>query len=189
MSYVLAFFELFSAKNIMRKSVFGLAVAGTTLASAISSALPAGAVVYNYNSSNYNVTTYTGTFDSLQSTLTAADNLIWGNQSLASGLAYTVADTLGLPIDNAGYGPLFAYTFNTFLDEFLYANVNAAWLNGGVVDPNLASRTREFTYATATAVPVPWDISGSATIFGSITGIGLGVGLKRLQSKKNINLK
>ncbi len=32
---------------------------------------------------------------------------------------------------------------------------------------------------------VPWDISGSATIFGSITGIGLGIGLKRLKSKKN----
>jgi hypothetical protein len=38
-------------------------------------------------------------------------------------------------------------------------------------------------------VPVPWDISGSATIFGSITGIGLGIGLKRLKSKKNINLE
>ena len=39
------------------------------------------------------------------------------------------------------------------------------------------------------ATPVPFDISGSGTIIGSITGIGLGVGLKRLKSKKNINLE
>ena len=172
---------------MMKKSIFGLVVAGTTLASAIASALPAGAVVYNYNGSNYNVTTYSGTFDSLQSTLTAADNLIWGNQSLASGFAYTVADSLGLPIGNAGYGPFFAYKLNTSESPLNAFNVNAAWLNSVVVDDNLARRTTEFTYATATAVPVPWDISGSATIFGSITGIGLSVGLKQLKSKKNIN--
>jgi hypothetical protein len=38
------------------------------------------------------------------------------------------------------------------------------------------------------AVPVPWDISGSGTILGSITGIGLGVGLKRLKSKKTLTI-
>jgi hypothetical protein len=37
--------------------------------------------------------------------------------------------------------------------------------------------------------PVPWELDGTATIFGSITGIGIGLGLKRLTSKKNINLK
>jgi hypothetical protein len=43
-------------------------------------------------------------------------------------------------------------------------------------------------FATAVAVPVPWDISGSGTILGSITGIGLGVGLKRLKSKKTLTI-
>jgi hypothetical protein len=40
-----------------------------------------------------------------------------------------------------------------------------------------------------TATQVPWELDGTATIFGSITGIGIGLGLKRLTSKKNINLK
>ena len=40
-----------------------------------------------------------------------------------------------------------------------------------------------------TATQVPWELDGTATIFGSITGIGIGLGLKLLTSKKNINLK
>jgi hypothetical protein len=40
-----------------------------------------------------------------------------------------------------------------------------------------------------TATQAPWELDGTSTIFGSITGIGLGLGLKRLTSKKNINLK
>ncbi len=52
----------------MRKSVL-LAVAGATLAGAIGSASPAGAINVVYDGNTYDVTTLTGSFDSLSGTL------------------------------------------------------------------------------------------------------------------------
>ena len=69
------------------KSVFALSVAGATLASAIGIASPAGAVNFTYNNATYDVTTHTGSFNDLQSTLTSSNNALWGNPSLAEGLA------------------------------------------------------------------------------------------------------
>ena len=96
----------------MRKSIFGLVVAGATLAGAIGSALPAGAVNYVYNGNTYDVTTLTGTFYDLQSTLTASDNKLWGNATLAQGLANLVGTSLGFGgpkrVDYP-WGPLFAH--------------------------------------------------------------------------------
>jgi len=217
------------------KNVFGLVVAGATLAGVIGSASPAGAVIYNYNGTNYDVKTYSGTFESLQSTLTAAENLVWNNYELAKGLADTVGTSLGLVTydelivstisKDSKWGPLFAYGYNcTTVSREGYSEcdsgsaspygnlwaaapqwqpllpdycgeLGACWMGhnywgpyeklGEPVNPLYQPiQKTSLVYATATAVP--WDISGSATILGSITGIGLGVGLKRLKSKKNI---
>ena len=104
--------------NTMRKSVFGLAIAGATLAGAMSSAGPAHAINYVYNNVTYDVTTLTGTFNDLQATLTASNNALWGNSSLSSSLVDVVKGDLGFPNDIAGdftrfRGSYFAYDFFT----------------------------------------------------------------------------
>ena len=96
----------------MRKSVL-LAVAGATLASAIGSASPAGAINYVYNGNTYEVNTYTDTFTNLQSILTATDNAVWGNSTLALGLANVVGSSEGYPNGNVLlFGPLFCPSNN-----------------------------------------------------------------------------
>lgn len=106
----------------MRKSFFGLVVAGATLAGAMSSAGPANAINYVYNNVTYDVTTLTGTFNDLQATLTASNNALWGNPSLSSGLVDVVKGDLGFPNDIAGdftrfRGPYFAY--DSFTPPFI----------------------------------------------------------------------
>jgi hypothetical protein len=184
----------------MKKSIFGLVVVGATLASAIGSALPAGAVNYVYNNVTYDVTTHAGSFNDLQATLTALDNALWGNASLSEGLAGVVMGSLGYPNgfnDAAGstyieyIGPYFAYNSyddapaNYFVvDLYHYAFYPNASSYSGTRSTLIGQSDATSTYAKATAVP--WDISGSATILGSITGIGLGVVLRQLKNRKNI---
>jgi hypothetical protein len=203
----------------MKKPVL-FAVAVATLASAISSALPAGAVNYVYNGNTYDVTTLTGTFYGLQPTLTASDNKLWGNATLAQGLANLVGTSLGFGgpkrVDYP-WGPLFAhaapviYTNSTLtMINVLGYTYNADWGHAGItthapIGADLDGQIfyNSNTYATASLVgensggsggtdggggtPVPWDISGNSIILGSITGIGLGTGLKQLKKSTSKN--
>ncbi len=95
------------------KSVFALSVAGATLASAIGIASPAGAFNFVYDNVTYDVTTHTGSFTDLKSTLTSSNNALWGNPNLAEGLAGVVKGDLGYqpsPYDGQSViGPYFAY--------------------------------------------------------------------------------
>ena len=135
-------------------------------------------------------------------------NALWGNQSLANGLASVVGCQLGgcyvnsTEINGNNWGGVyFAYATQT---EHVPGKTNTI-VSFASIHPNNSTAlpyigTVEHLYneshhsnpnrwfATAVTVPVPWDISGSGTIFGSMTGIGLGVGLKRLKSKKTSTL-
>lgn len=187
----------------MRNSVLGFAVAGATLASAIASALPAYAVVYNYNGSKYDVTTHTGTFQSLIGTLTASDNALWKNKTLAQGLAGVVGLAEGTPNCGPYYcippatfaGPYFAYDFLFDENWYVYYRISSYMYtirqpnNPMVIYDRFTYHEHVRTYATATATAVPWDIQGSAAILGSITGIGLGFTLRQLKNRKDINIK
>jgi hypothetical protein len=148
----------------MRKSVL-LAVAGATLAGAISSVSPADAVVYKdpgVGGKSYNVTTLTGTFNDLSVQLTAANNALWHDQGLANRLADVVGGNEG--IWNESYGPFFAYNDDAVSTVYAYAysiNSGGIWTVGSRVDQNI-------TYATATAVPWETDalpVIGSTILF------------------------
>jgi hypothetical protein len=189
----------------MKKLFFCFVVAGATLVSAIVSASPAGAVNYLINNVTYDVQTQFGTFDDLQLTLTAASNVVWGNAKLAYDLASVSLNDLGFPngigdwSDSTSRGPYFAFDhyqkigYGTPANPLWVSSVYFAQkVNFSICcsypvqvgsDPEFGNSAYGSigTYATATAVP--WEISGSATIFGSITGIGLGIGLNRLKSK------
>lgn len=182
------------------KSVFALSVAGATFASAIGFASPAGAVNYVYNNVTYDVTNIRGSFNSLKPILTAADNVLWANAS--PSFALELAKTVGFlgggngnfcfGVDNAtcSYGPLYAYDYRpSDLNEpgdtrVFVMSAFEIWYGGGGFGYTPQDVEREdILYAKATVVAVPWELSGSATIFGSITGIALGIGLKRLKGK------
>ncbi|MBD2667306.1 hypothetical protein [Richelia sinica] len=84
----------------------GSAVAIVTTASS------AKAAIFTVNGTDYDLTTKTGSFNSLSSELTQQP--WWGNFSLAIDFAAVVAGTLGLPNDTSlgGAGPLFAYRYS-----------------------------------------------------------------------------
>ena len=160
------------------KSVFALSVAGATLASAIGFAPPAGAFNFTYNNVTYDVNTYTGSFNDLQSTLTAPNNALWGNDNLAYGLAGIVKGDFGYP--NRVYGgPYFVFglAFNgnpNVVDSFYYFNDSGPVTYFTASDKDDATAT----YATATAVPEP------LTILGSITATGFLAAFNRIKNKK-----
>ena len=185
-----------------------IAIAGATLAGTIASASPAGAVVFTYNGLKYDVTKHSFNGNEAFSGTNALNsplNALWGNQSLANGLASVVGCQLGgcgvnTTAEKDGHksaGAYFAYAIqsehvpgktNTILS---FASIQP---NNSTQLPSIGEVEHEYNkynwvnpnrlFATSVAVAVPWDISGSGTILGSITGIGLGVGLKRLKSKK-----
>jgi len=168
------------------KSVFALSVAGVTLASAIASALPAGAFNFTYNNATYDVNTYTGSFNDLQSTLTSSNNALWGNDNLAVGLAEVVKGDLGYPnsfgigASYLAFGPNFAYRESSSLGILGAIFCNNCSGGAGAFTQGV---TRDLTQTYATATAVPWELSGSSTIIGTAIGIGLGMGLKRLKGK------
>ena len=179
----------------MRKSIL-LAVAGATLASAISYASPAGAAVLTYNGSSYNVTTMEGTFDALKNNIANSTNLLWGNENLAKNLA-KVADvekSQGYPNQNGNMGPYYAYSYSNLFVGFggfneqsivFYAYEKPGYnqaINGWGICYNGCRSQSVQTWAIATAIPsaVPEPL----TILGSITASGFGVAFKR---KKNSN--
>ncbi|MDB9485067.1 hypothetical protein PN480_09040 [Dolichospermum circinale CS-1225] len=188
-----------------------IAIAGATLAGTIASASPAGAVVFTYNGLKYDVTTHSFNGNDAFSGTNALNsplNALWGNQSLANGLASVVGCQLGgcyvNPTEINGNNWAGAYFAYATQDTNVYASPNTI-LSLASIKPNHSDalpyigevqhsyninnwNNPNRTFARAVAVPVPWDISGSGTILGSMTGIGLGVGLKRLKGKKTSRL-
>ena len=169
------------------KSVFALSVAGATLASAIGIASPAGAFNFTYNNATYDVNTYTGSFNDLQSTLTAPNNALWGNPSLAVGLAEVVKGDLGYPNSyqtdtySSGtvyleYGPYFAHGSSLRNGTNYIYGVPFGKESGSLGQIIPADST--ITYATATAVPEP------LTILGSITATSFLAAFNRIKNKK-----
>ena len=163
------------------KSIFALSFTGATLASAIGIASPAGAFNFVYDNVTYDVNTYTGSFNDLQSTLTAPNNALWGNQSLAQGLAEVVKGDLGYPntVDpSVAFGPYFAFASNlpggipNYIYGFPFLKQSGAALEQ-ITPPDLS-----ITYATATAVPEP------LTILGSIAATGFVASFNRIKNKK-----
>ena len=108
----------------------------------------ARALVVNVGGSNYDVTTISGTYDSLLPTLSTQP---WfGNSTLAASFRNAVWDGMGLP--NLGlYGPAFATRAD--LDEFegsYYSIVSVYQLGDGTFDNYpLTTTDTNFIYAQA----------------------------------------
>ena len=105
----------------------------------------------------WDVTTVTGTFNTLQSQLEAQE--WWGDRDLAIVFANELGASLGTP--NAAFGPYFAYT------PWGYGN-HGAWFigyrDGTALDWNILSTTSG-TWAVAARAAVP-DTGSTAALLG-----------------------
>lgn len=148
-----------------------MGIAGAAVASAMVAA-PAEAALFTVGGTQYEITTVTGSFDSLESTL--MNQVWWNNQTLAVDFASVVEDDLGLPgttlaTPDNDLGPFFAYT-STFA---------GVWNNTAQTAGNTTfffqSSVPTFAIATVVepeSVPEPIDALGSGC--GWPRGCGLG---------------
>jgi hypothetical protein len=143
-------------------------------------ALTAGqaqAVVVNVNGLDYDVTTFTGTYnDNPSKFATPANGGVmpwWGNSSLAYGLALALGSSLGYwhPInDNPDNGPDFAFRY----DDTQHGHTLPGWWWNGNFNFVGSSSQRTFDNtvwaqvapASSAAVPGPLPALGAAAAYG-----------------------
>ena len=154
---------------------------------------PAQAVVLTVGSSQYDVTTFYGTYDANSSKFATTANggeMPWfGNQTLADQFAlavYNLTPTNGGLADNYSLGPAFAHSFLPIsgityvmnsvvsINETLTGRPVGQVLNGGLPTSTV------LTYATATAVP--WETDALSVIGTTLLFAG-GVWTKRKSVK------
>ncbi len=122
----------------------------TTVSGVISSSAQAATVNRTVNGVNYDITTVTGTFNSLQATLQSQP--WWGSSTSASQFATVVGNSLGLPNFFGINGPLFS--FNSGRVFGVGINTSQSFVLGSVV-PSARLNSVSLAYATARATPVP----------------------------------
>jgi hypothetical protein len=155
-----------------------LTAATTLAATAVLTAQPQSAHAANFTvgGTQYDITTVTGTFDDLSSTLTnPATAPWWGNRDLAFNFASEVG--LGLGINNYGFGgPIFAWKGNRAVSGFLAAA-------DGVLSDVVCNTCEKYVYATATAkaTPVP-----TPALLPGFLGMGIAAYRKRKLASSTI---
>lgn len=152
----------------MKKSMnlFALAVVGGTVGSLLASS-PAQAVGVNFGGAFYDVSVVEMSYD----TATNAFQLPplgqmpwWGSQANADDFAGQVFGNLGEG-SFAGYGPLFAYDFDSSLSQVV-GSLQDLSAPGSLIDGTPAgSATVKYAIASAPA-PAPLPLFGAAAAFG-----------------------
>jgi hypothetical protein len=138
--------------------------------------LPGGAsadAIVTVGGTSYDVTTFTGSFDSGFQTLGGTPWI--NNQSLAASLASAVGTALGSQDPRAPFGPLFAVSFDPSTHT-----VEAEGYLGGIVyfGPVNSSLTTFWATGSVVGVPAPEPGTLSMMIAGML-GLGLLAGMKR----------
>jgi hypothetical protein len=149
-----------------------LALGATAALAAISlSPGSAQAFVVNVGGVQYDVTTFTGTYnDNTSKFQTAANSGVmpwWGSSSLASDFAMAVGSAFGSPNVGPGRGPYFAYAEVSMGPVSIFFRKN-----DGSFSSSLTAKQVEVSWAQATplappAAPVPGPLPalGAATAF------------------------
>ena len=147
---------------------------GAALAIGVLGAGQAQAVVVNVNGQNWNVTTFTGSYnDNTSKFNTAANGGImpwWGNSTTANAFASAVGAALGYPnsVASAERGPFFAYN-----DTGGQGQAVTYFSLAPSVNPNSPSsffgpreNSRSYAQADLATVPGPLPALGAAAAFG-----------------------
>jgi len=166
--------------SLNHKNLLGLCVAGATLiasSAVMFAAKPAQAATFTVDGTAYDITTVTGSYNSLTTQLQATP--WWGDQFLAISIAMEVWQGLGLP-GGGIYGPFFASGSYNFKGQH-FMNISSYDTSAnGVVSLAGTLANDEVVYAVGSIVPAA--VPEPLTILGSITAAGFGVAFKR---KKN----
>ncbi len=163
-------------RNLLKAATLAATITATTfVAAAMSPAAQALTVMRTVNGTSYDITTVTGSYNALSSTLES--QVWWNDRELAMEFATAVDDSLGL-VSQLGssfsHGPLFAYDFrnSTFFWQFYRTD------SGQVQTSFTSDWNRTLTWATAapTAVPIP-----TPALLPGLVGMGVAALRKRKQ--------
>ena len=139
----------------------------------------AHAYVVTVGGVQYDVTTFTGSYDANTSKFGTATNggvmPWWGNSNLAYQFATAIGSSLGNPNNAVGYdcanttcGPIFGYVANLGGSPNNYAKGWIRTPNGAIADLPIQPQTASFTWAQVApaSVPGPLPVFGAAAAFG-----------------------
>ena len=155
---------------------------------------PAQAVLLTVNSTQYDVTTFSGTYNANSSKFATAANgglMPWfGNQTLANQFAlavYNLTPTNGGLADNLDLGPLFAHSVRVDTEGTGISNSSVSMNPSsgdpvGQLSPTGTSDDFSGNYATATPTAVPWETDALSVIGTTLLFAG-GVWTKRKSVK------
>jgi hypothetical protein len=147
------------------------------VATAVLTAQPqaAQAAIFTVGGTQYDITTVTGTFNDLSSTLTnPATAPWWGNANLARSFAFKVELRLGIKTYGFG-GPIFAWKE----DRAVFGSFAAS--GGEVLVDVFCNTCEQYVYATATATPVP-----TPALLPGLVGMGIAAYRKRKLASSTI---
>ena len=160
------------------KGALGAAVALTAFSlspgsahAACDPASPANTCRVTVGGLQYDVTTFTGSYDNDTSKFATAANLgvmpWWGNSNLAGDFASEVGSAAGYP--NGGFSPFFAYEIDQ--NQEIAVNYASAYIpgvfGGSYPTSNSFVYSQAVLYSTpAASVPGPLPLFGTAAAFG-----------------------
>ena len=161
--FVLSRVSLFQSSFALRPKL-ALGAAAVALAALSLSPGSAQAYVVTVGGLQYDVTTFTGTYNGNTSKFaTAANGGVmpwWDNSSLAPDFTTAVGTNLGTPNVSNTWGPYFGWRTIGVVDVFRYQSSTAA-VGAGYTS------TRTYAQATLyTPVPAPLPLFGAAAAFG-----------------------
>lgn len=170
-------FESLCRRSVKAARTLAALVAATA---AFSSADAAHAVPVVVNGTTYDVTTFTGSYNSNSSRFTTTEMPWFGDGSLAEQFAIAVGAQLGTPVLGTN-GPLFAYS--TAIDPtFGSTNIFVYSYNSTTNPPAVkflsAASSFNITYAVASA-QAPSAVPGPLPLFGAAAAFGMSRRLRR----------
>jgi hypothetical protein len=138
----------------------------------------AQAFVVTVGGTQYDVTTFTGSYNSDTNKFeTAANGGVmpwWGSESLAEGFASLVGLELGLPNYSNTHGPLFAWRFR------LQDAVDNCYYISGTTGCGIANNSISYVYAQATPyAPPSAPVPGPPLLFGAAAAFGFSRKLRK----------
>ncbi len=161
-------------KAAIGKTVLKAAL-GIAVATGVLGAGQAQALVVNVNGQNWNVTTFTGTYNANSSKFETPANggaMPWftsptGSSSLAVSFATAVGNSLGFPSTNSGDGPFFGWRLGPSVNQVSFVATTTDGYTGPIGATGMA-QNRTWAQATLVPAPVPGPLPalGAAAAFG-----------------------
>ena len=164
---------------------FQLALGAAAALAAISlSPGSAQAYVVTVGGVQYDVTTFTGSYDADTSKFeTAANGGVmpwWGSDSLASQFAAAVSGNLGAP--NGSFGPFFGWSVSSSIEVYRWLGTTSTVYAGSYTTDS----TYTWAQATLYTAPAPAPAPGPLPLFGAAAAFGFSRKLrKRIKLEPN----